>query len=375
MSRVRNVATADDLRKVLLGSMPGGPDLAQAAVADLEEVAEKFEGLLCDILKCTPRPTARALREAAQKAWSMDHGSADLLAGRLISAISFCRTKSRSMTSGKKTNPAVHRISECLSPTSSSLGKSLMERARSAIHADSHDDDRAIVARTGASSSSPSFGSEVSRLRDLYGMPSGASSSSHGPPTATIANTVEVISSQEVDLPSPPRKKKCIEHFDSSLLAVVRDYSDGTREIASMRPGPNAFALAQFAGEPERETECPNLLLSMPPPTKRPAAAPKPVVRKRPAAGTDVGDAAPPAEDPNSDEEPSGTAPAPTVEAGSGSGDRAVTTRRLLYSKVYHKTRQALGDTVSVEEAKLQAQRAAQRAVAEARAAGCLVAD
>ncbi|CAE7844166.1 Ank3 [Symbiodinium microadriaticum] len=85
--------------------------------------------------------------------------------------------------------------------------------------------------------------------------------------------------------------------LDRSDLQMKKMRPDGEIEVASMRPGPDGFVIAQFQGEAEQVTEVPNFSYELKSgktkkqPKKKPAAA-----LKKPAAATA---AEKPAEDPD----------------------------------------------------------------------------
>jgi hypothetical protein len=173
---------------------------------------------------------------------------------------------------------------------------------------------------------------------------------------------VEVLSSQDSDV-APLGKSKFVEHFDNSICKLVRDFADGTRQEAFMTPGPNGLAFAQFEGEEPKMTECPNLLIQSPR-CKRPAAS-----TKRPAAA--LLPAVSSGESDSDRHEASAQVEEPTlVEQKHNSGKIQ---KHLLYSKTYHRSKKAnLNIGMSDEDAKVAARKAANDAVAAARAAGIL---
>ena len=85
---------------------------------------------------------------------------------------------------------------------------------------------------------------------------------------------------QEVQKVQPPKYK---QYFDSHKLCMVRLWSDGSMERASMLKTSTGFAKAVFSDGSEMLTECPNLLLE--PPKKQESNKRKRVgtVQKKPA--------------------------------------------------------------------------------------------
>ena len=88
----------------------------------------------------------------------------------------------------------------------------------------------------------------------------------------------------EAPVPAALGSTHVAEYPDGTTGKMVRVFPDGSKQEASMAPGPGGFAIASFAGEPPFETEIPNLLL--PPSALAPAEhshAAEPVVGQPPA--------------------------------------------------------------------------------------------
>ena len=181
MQRVRNHATPAELMKVLRGVSPHAPDLKGFCVPSPEKVVAHAADILEDVLRATARPTQKVLEEAAVGAWDMEPGEAELFAQRVASAASFCRTKSRQASSGKKLSPAVMRIVQVLRQTSEdntpvvTTGPNAKQRAeledntppnlKKRAGLDSQIVSRPAIPSTAASSSTDDLG----QLRAMYG--------------------------------------------------------------------------------------------------------------------------------------------------------------------------------------------------------------
>ena len=111
--RAKNTASPKEVAKLFRGAnVTQLPPEENYMVADLSKVAEKYEDLLSDIIRCTPRPTVtlagcllvfRGVTKADCKAFCQ----------QLICAIKMCREK-KSATTGKKLAPSVYRILQVL---------------------------------------------------------------------------------------------------------------------------------------------------------------------------------------------------------------------------------------------------------------------
>ena len=165
-----------------------------------------------------------------------------------------------------------------------------------------------------------------------------------------------------------------VEYFDNAARALVRLLPDGKMVYATMTAGPQGMAMAQFAGEEAKETECPNLLV-------------QPVVFKRPA-GVGAGEGASATGKANEcgvvkgkeEEERVGGQSAQSKaprEAKKGVKAKSLVkqpssgARKLLYSKVYHQVQSALLKArKDVEAAKEEAKEQARAAVKSAELKG-----
>ena len=112
MSRARNSASADDVAKVLRGSMAHLDD--STLVGDSEQLVEKHVEVMANLLKITQRPTQRVLAQGARLAFKVEEGLAKRFGERLAWAFSYIRGKKKSATSGRKLRPCVRRLLDLL---------------------------------------------------------------------------------------------------------------------------------------------------------------------------------------------------------------------------------------------------------------------
>jgi hypothetical protein len=362
MKRCRNSATPEDVAKVLRGVLPKGPDMKKVCDPDIDSIIDSFAEILCDTLRITPRPTQKVFKDAAVRAWDFDIGEADMFGNRMAHAVIHCRIKKNQSTTGKKLPPGVFKVVEILRQQDRaenanpkqvqkpSMGQKFLKEARrlQKRNSDEKKTEAALqpeASSSGGLSSSSSRTSELVQLSQLYGMKDLCK-------PHVSENVVDLMSSQECETPAP----KCVEFFDSSICKLVREYADGTKQVARMMPGQNGLATATFEGEQPKPTECPNLLLQGTV-YKKPAAA---RVSKRPAAAPMSSDSSDDV-DVVEDNEQAGSEEVPKIK------------KTLLYSKIYHRAKTAsLKSGKTPDEAKVAGRDAGKAALAAARAAGTL---
>ena len=102
---------------------PGGPASSTFLQADPEHIIEKLEALVKDLMMLKEvRKTAKFLGQCAQMAFPrMPSAEHKVLGERLLAACEHIAVKRKSVTTGKKTAPAVYRIIMALNVASLSL--------------------------------------------------------------------------------------------------------------------------------------------------------------------------------------------------------------------------------------------------------------
>ena len=296
MSRAKNTATAEEICGVLRQTVSGLQDDAFLK-SDLEVIIERYEKFMVMVFKATSRPILSVLHDGTVLAFGDKASTADILAfsSRLMDCFNFIKTKSKNFTSGKKLAPAVFRLCS--------------------LFAEKHGKDDSQTSTAISSSSSqprpPFLARELKRRRS-----DPKESSSKDPLPRTTADilasfgvkgpkqlqrrptVVELISSQEVgseddqldanwgrstsSSSASKGKKLVLQFFDSCNHTMVRNYDDGSHEVAVMEKGPSAFAVAVFGNE-RIATEMPNILLDAKPMVKEKKSRAK-AVCKRPAS-------------------------------------------------------------------------------------------
>ena len=109
--RAKNTASPKEVAKLFRGAnVTQLPPEENYMVADLSKVAEKYEDLLSDIIRCTPRPNVTLLQDACCLVFrGVTKADCKAFCQQLICAIKMCREK-KSATTGKKLAPSVYRI-------------------------------------------------------------------------------------------------------------------------------------------------------------------------------------------------------------------------------------------------------------------------
>ncbi len=259
-ARARNTATPEDMAKAIRSEI-ACLDQVKYMKPDLDDVVEEYHSLILEMLRRTPRPTSALIRSAAAIAFPKAPMHECRAFGEQISnAVSHCRQKLKSMTSGKKLSEGVRRVTSFLQCSLQSSPE--RETTPPSTKRQKLEDNATDFLR-------PPSRQEVLAL---YGHLHSSSSSSSSSSSAIAGEANVIDSSQEMETP-----KKYVVYMDSQVGALVRVH-EGQKEYASMRQGPRGFAMARFgADESEVETEMPNIMLEEP-------VLKKPSVKRKPAS-------------------------------------------------------------------------------------------
>lgn len=293
MSKISSVSV-ESLSRCMRGANPS-IDATAFAGASPEAICDQFEVMIVDILHCVAKPAKGILAMAAEHAYQ-DYLTKDerkQLADRLMAAISLCREKAKSMSSGIKLPQSIRNITSVLRKTGEqTLAVGLLQKAERIQGSPQPPKMSSFAARLKQHAKHVLLQSpkklktddkplardphdELQQLRDLYGLPRTSAAQT------TCAQLIDIDSSQEVSCNSGAASstQKVVQYVTPD--AVVRLHPGGAKETATLVAGKKGFLVAYF-GEEEVETEMPNLLLEMP--IKRPAAAmKKPAVSKKPS--------------------------------------------------------------------------------------------
>jgi hypothetical protein len=271
-TRAKNVASIEDIAKVIRGSKLVQKDMEGAYESNLDVVVERFEAFIIDLVRCTPRPTSKLISAAAAGAFDVELAETVMFGERINAAVQFCRGKSITMTTGKKLTGSTMRVAKELreSRTSSPLTRSpsLMSVQSPPSHASPSSSSKVMHV--------PIETPVLSRSASILALYAGVA------PTASPKRphrAVEIESSQdciEVESVGPPSVAP--EELELSVPFVVAAdramcrFEGGVNKRARMSPGPDGFAIARFENGDEFATEIPNLAL-LACPMKKPAAA------------------------------------------------------------------------------------------------------
>ena len=271
-TRAKNVASVEDIAKVIFGSKLVQKDMEGAYESNLDVVVERFEAFIIDLVRCTPRPTSKLISAAAAGAFDVELAETVMFGERINAAVQFCRGKSITMTTGKKLTGSTMRVAKELreSRTSSPLARSpsLMSVQSPPSHASPSSSSKVMHV--------PIETPVLSRSASILALYAGVA------PTASPKRphrAVEIESSQdciEVESVGPPAVAP-IELELSVPFVVAADramcrFEGGVNKRARMSPGPDGFAIARFENGDEFASEIPNLAL-VACPMKKPAAA------------------------------------------------------------------------------------------------------
>jgi len=241
-------------------------------------VAEKWHVLLRQLLMRTPRLNVKAVAAAAHLAFELPLARGLPWARALVDCVSYCRQKNKSATSGKKLSAAVFSIVTQLASTERRSPRRLWPggvRSANALRSPkrkSPEDAAAPLApKYDAKAIADMYRINVACVTPTRRTCQDAASEDISP--GGNSSCIVVSSQSSVDAPAPPS----LRYLDSQQLSMVQVKDNGESESAKLVPGPNGFATATFRDGHTCESECPNLLLTLP--LKRPAAA-----KKRPAA-------------------------------------------------------------------------------------------
>ena len=92
MARVKNSATVSVLAKAQRGSIRAF-DESTFSHSSIQIVLDRNQEVIVNLLNVSPRPTAKLLKDAAKEAFRVEDGAAQMLAERITSAISWCRSE------------------------------------------------------------------------------------------------------------------------------------------------------------------------------------------------------------------------------------------------------------------------------------------
>ena len=293
----RNCISIDDLKVLLRGNLPE-PVENKYSGSNLDKVIEHHEDLVKELILKARTVTAHWLKAAAMQAYNMKSLEAKLFGDRMHDALSYIAAKAKSMSSGAKLSPSVHRLAiilketkegsppscPAIAPARSRSSQEIVTRSiarssssqeivtispvkpKSARNSgpDSRDD---IMALYGADPGKPLLGSvaDARKLSVQISLSSEDGDARHAAASSTITR------------PSPKgatEDPKFKQYLDSGRRRMVRVFANGKILEATMTKGEGAFAVAKFPDEDPIDTEMPNMLLNEVPFVKKRPAGP-----------------------------------------------------------------------------------------------------
>jgi hypothetical protein len=269
-TRAKNVASVEDIAKVIRGSKLVQKDMEGAYDSNLDVVVERFEAFIIDLVRCTPRPTSKLISAAAAGAFDVELAETVMFGERIHAAVHFCRGKSITMTTGKKLVSSTMRVAKELreSRTSSppTRSPSLMSVQSPPSHASPSSSSKVMHVPI----ETPVLSRSASILA-LYAVPTASPKRPHR--SVEIESSQDCIEVESVGAPSvaPIELELSVPFVVAADRAMCR-FEGGLEKRARMSPGPDGFATARFENGDEFATEIPNLAL-VASPMKKPAAA------------------------------------------------------------------------------------------------------
>lgn len=271
----------------------GGPTRASFLVTDPEKITDNFEHFVLELcLIKNMRKTARFLAECAAESFPrLERAECQLFGQRIFAACEHIYVKKKSMTSGRKLHPSVHRIIEGLNAADEPDETPVSKISRKSSLASSS--SRASGSKDLPSSFSllPMEKSEKKQsVANFYKemLADSSMDEENAESEECVADDIVSISSSEAMAEETIECPKFQQFESTSDMALIRLHPDGSRQVAQMSTGATGFAVAKFEGsDNEHVSEIPNstLLLyqnnSKNMSLKRPAAAPKQAVAKK----------------------------------------------------------------------------------------------
>ena len=263
MARASNSASVPEVVKCIKGNFDSFELVKES---DPEKVVALYKDFLVDLLELTSRPLKPLLTKSLLKAFErVPKPDAEFWANQIVAAVQYCRSKSKSITSGQKTSPAVGAVVKLLGKTGSFhlpiwKGATRSPQTKKVKQSPSKV-KRKVSAESQTSSSKGRMDTRESILAS-YGMKFEDS------PIAAVSPEKEALvvsSSEEAETPASGSGGSKVVFFDQQLLCMKRVLPGGIVELASMRKGPAGFLEFQW---PNSSTwalsEVPNLVLNAP---------------------------------------------------------------------------------------------------------------
>lgn len=276
--------------KILRSHLPsGGPASSDYLVANPELICNNFEGIVLELSQLPYRKGTSFLTASVLEGFPrMPKPEGKLFAERLLAATEHVRQTKKSMTSGKKSHPAVVRIIRKLEGARPSL-----PTLPSSSSLEASPPSRSHTAPSLSQSKAMTIPDDV--VRNLYSNfldSTQANLAEDAEEEAMEEDGVEEIfsSEEEIGCASAPSQK--LHWMSSKDIALVRPTANGSLAVATMIPGIGGTAVGQFPdSDTEHQSDIPNDVLvqfqastdKQKPCLKRPASAMKKPASQRQA--------------------------------------------------------------------------------------------
>ena len=293
--RTKNVACPNDVAKVARAELVKGIDAEIFSSVDSSKICDEYGDFICALLDKTPRPIASVISKGVMIGISCTKAEAELFGKQIAAAVSSCRTKKRSFTSGAKLSFGTAKIIKKIlrtdgdepqqskntkkrrspSPQCESPGfkrrRLRCKSSPSALSLASMSDDGGCEEK--AISSDDDLADELQNIRKLYAKSSFLCLDSSSSSSMCLPLSSSNIKQDKKDEPmhTAPASadqgdvnKKTHAHWVSpATMTLNRFDSSANVESAHLEPGPEGFCIARFEGEPATATEVPNLVLEI----------------------------------------------------------------------------------------------------------------
>ena len=274
--RVKNTASADDLKRALLLKVPK-LDPAQYMHLCAEKIAASYlEFILYVLEEVTPRLTASVLEKAAMEAYKVPKGEAARFAAAICDVVKEARLKNKSFKTGEKIEANLKRI--CLALQEPGAGQQPSKSSKSLLPV-AEEPKRKLKEVVSVASSEDGFlamkhqscsASAIAILEASPGKASAPASSSkaaskpNAPASSSKAASKVAVEQKELPSAAPSKTDGSDKIFLDKGQGILKKIIQSSGEVisATMKPGPAGFALAFFPGSKDGvETELPNLAL------------------------------------------------------------------------------------------------------------------
>jgi len=123
MGRTAALIDSKQLSNILREEYPDAPPSdASLAIVDADEVVAQFEDLILSCLQASRDIPESLFAAAAKLAFAWESPKCKLFETKMVQAISFCKVKAKSASSGKKLSESVNRVVQMLRSMDAGLG-------------------------------------------------------------------------------------------------------------------------------------------------------------------------------------------------------------------------------------------------------------